>query len=370
MYVVDGVLVRRRPARIDETVDLQAGFVVPPFGEAHNHNVEGSWDVEARIRRYLRDGVFYVKITNNIRDFTSQIVDRLNRPASVDVVFANAGLTGRGGHPIALYEGMLGRHRYAPVVGERPAEWFADRAYVVVDTEADVAAKWPMITAGRPDFLKVYLAHTGEHAAPRHGLDPRLLPSIVARARAQGWRVTAHVETATDFHHAVSAGIDEIAHLPPFELDNAHHHGHVASLSASQARLVEADAREAARRGTVVVTTTALNRSPRVRAFQVENLRLLHRHGVAIAVGSDHSETSLAEALNLHELGVFDNATLLRLWCDVTARTIFPTRRIGRREEGYEASFIVLGGDPVADFGQVRNIRMRVKQGMRLPAFD
>jgi hypothetical protein len=30
----------------------------------------------------------------------------------------------------------------------------------------------------------------------------------------------------------------------------------------------------------------------------------------------------------------------------------------------------VLGGDPLADFGQVRNIRMRVKQGLRLPAFD
>jgi hypothetical protein len=151
MYAVDGRFTEQRPDRIDETIDLGSGFVMPPFGEAHNHNVEGPWDVDARIRAYLRDGVFYVKITNSIRDFTSQIADRLNRPTSIDVVFANAGLTAPGGHPIALYEGMLGKHRYAPVVGERPPGWFADRAYIVVDSERDLAAKWPTIRAGRPD---------------------------------------------------------------------------------------------------------------------------------------------------------------------------------------------------------------------------
>ncbi len=102
MYAVNGVLTRRRPVRLDETVDLQSGFVVPPFGEAHNHKVEGPRDVDARVRRYLRDGIFYVKITNSIRDFTVQIAHRLKTPASIDVVFANAGLTATGGHPIAL----------------------------------------------------------------------------------------------------------------------------------------------------------------------------------------------------------------------------------------------------------------------------
>ena len=37
-----------------------------------------------------------------------------------------------------------------------------------------------------------------------------------------------------------------------------------------------------------------------------------------------------------------------------TARTIFPARRIARLEDGYQASFLVLGGDPVADFQQVQ----------------
>jgi hypothetical protein len=30
--------------------------VVLPFGEAHNHNVEGPWEIDARVSRYLRNG--------------------------------------------------------------------------------------------------------------------------------------------------------------------------------------------------------------------------------------------------------------------------------------------------------------------------
>jgi hypothetical protein len=35
--------------------------------------------------------------------------------------------------------------------------------------------------------------------------------------------------------------------------------------------------------------------------------------------------------------------------------------------EGYEASFLVLAGDPLEDFGNVTRITRRVKQGKRLP---
>ena len=45
-YSVEGRFTRTKPARIAETLDLAGGFVVPPFGEANNHNVRG--DAEAR----------------------------------------------------------------------------------------------------------------------------------------------------------------------------------------------------------------------------------------------------------------------------------------------------------------------------------
>ena len=45
---------------------------------------------------------------------------------------------------------------------------------------------------------------------------------------------------------------------------------------------------------------------------------------------------------------------------------IFPQRRIGELRPGFEASFLVLDGDPIADFGNTSRIGLRVKQGVAL----
>ncbi|WP_447599682.1 amidohydrolase family protein [Nitrospira sp. Nam80] len=259
-YSVQGRLTRTPPIGPVEVVDLAGAFVVPPFGEAHNHNIEGEWNLKAVVARYVRDGVFYVKNPNDVH-----------------------------------------------------------------------------------------------------------------------------------FRTDVQAGVDEIAHLPGWLV--------VRESDMESARLSEGDARLAASKGVVVVTTTVAGRmmpgtgvhhpgghaheaqestahpdshgdggtlQNRARDVQRDNLRLLHRYGVKLAIGSDHADTSLAEALSLKALGVFDNLTLLKLWCEITPAAIFPGRRIGRLDEGYEASFLALEGDPLANFANVQTIELRVKQGMRL----
>jgi imidazolonepropionase-like amidohydrolase len=83
-----------------------------------------------------------------------------------------------------------------------------------------------------------------------------------------------------------------------------------------------------------------------------------------VAIGSDsYRQTSLAEALNLQKLGAFDNRTLLKMWCETTATTIFPKRKIGYLKNGYEASFLVLSDNPIQDFANVQKIEKRFKQG-------
>jgi imidazolonepropionase-like amidohydrolase len=72
------------------------------------------------------------------------------------------------------------------------------------------------------------------------------------------------------------------------------------------------------------------------------------------------------EAIYLSSLGVYSNAELLRLWTEVTPQSIFPNRQIGRLARGYESSFIVLDGDPLADFSNVKRIKLRVKQGFEI----
>jgi hypothetical protein len=47
-----------------------------------------------------------------------------------------------------------------------------------------------------------------------------------------------------------------------------------------------------------------------------------------------------------------------------TARSIFPKRKIARLQDGYVASFLVLGVNPIEDFANTQNIKLRVKQGV------
>jgi imidazolonepropionase-like amidohydrolase len=77
-------------------------------------------------------------------------------------------------------------------------------------------------------------------------------------------------------------------------------------------------------------------------------------------------DTSALEFEQLAALGVWDNLGLLKLWSEAAPRAIFPGRQIGALADGYEASFVALGGDPLADIANVRQIRLRFKQGVLL----
>jgi predicted amidohydrolase YtcJ len=361
VYAVDGRLTFRKPTRVERTLNLKGAYVIPPYAEAHNHNLTLAGQVNQIVPRYLNEGVFYAKMQSSLPHFTGQILHRLNRPDSVDVVFANGPLTAAGGHPVALREELLERGIYPGFTKET----LNNQGYVLLDSEADLEKKWAMILSFRPDFIKAVLVYSEEYQKRkddpayfgRKGLDPQLLPKLVAKAHAHDLRVSVHVNTATDFHHAVMAGADEIAHLPGYR---------------SPTYIQPADAKLAAEKGTVVVTTAslALNMKQeselyeKIRAAQIANLALLHKSGVKIAIGSDDvQQTSLGEVGYLKELGVFDNRTLIKMWTENTVKTIFPSRKVGALREGYEASFVALEGNPLKDFENIKKIKFRLKQG-------
>ena len=377
IYAVGGVLTSKRPARVDAVFDLSGKYVIPPFGEAHNHNVAQSSRLDAIIRMYLEAGIFYVKNPNSLPSATTPLIGKINTPQSIDVIFSGGGLTVSGGHPIFLADRQISRGAWSKTDGE-------GGFYFVIDNQADLDRKWQTIIAGRPDFIKTYLLYSEEYAKRKdddsyydwRGLDPNLLSEIVRRAHRARRRVSTHVETAVDFHHALAAGVDEINHLPGFrpEKNNPANYNNLSRYEIS-----EVDARRAARDHVVVVTTLGdtvevINNIPEsspqasvakaVRDLFKRNLQLLAKHHVQLAIGSDsYSKTSLSEAMSLHGLRIFDNLTLLKMWCEATPMAIFPTRRIGKLRDGYEASFLVLPGNPIEDFMNVKKIEMRIKQG-------
>jgi imidazolonepropionase-like amidohydrolase len=323
MYSVDGVFREAFDGEAAE-VDLSGRYVVPPFGDAHNHAFADGANVDEQLARYLRAGVFYVKNPNNSPSLTAPLRARVNTPETVDVIYANGGLTRTGGHPSQLYARLGARF---------------DDAYLTVDSAADLERKWPSLLAGKPDFVKIYLEHSEGES---RGLDAALVPRIVARAHRDGLRVSAHVTSAKDFRIAAAAGVDEITHLP------------LAPLTAEDAALAKQ----------VTVVTTVLSHRPN-EGFTGHgaNLALLKRAGVNVVLGVDGDPTVVEEALAVAKLGVFTNVELLRMLTVGTPRAIFPARKIGRLAEGYEASLLALEANPLEDPAAVRRIAVRVKQG-------
>lgn len=68
VYSVNGRFTFKKPVRVDSNLDLAGAWIVPPFGEAHNHNIgTGVEELDKRaIQKYLADGVFYVQIQGNL----------------------------------------------------------------------------------------------------------------------------------------------------------------------------------------------------------------------------------------------------------------------------------------------------------------
>jgi imidazolonepropionase-like amidohydrolase len=403
VYSVNGVLRFAAPRAIGRTIDLEGAWIVPPFAEAHNHNIDGA--VEGRalaaLRQYAADGVLYVKIQGNypLSDEMRASLP-MNQPGTPDVLLAQTFLTATGGHPIALHESILFAQGFYPKLTR---EDLNDRLYFTIDAADELEAKWPAILRLRPDFIKVNLWYSDEHGLRkdddayygRKALDPSLLPPIVRKAHAAGLRVSAHTANGGDFRNALLAGVDEIVHAPGAgsipEIESRVDRlafgratdDDVREILAGLARIDPADpatlpfdssdARLAARRGTSVITTMAnqMNTPPplreRLRAIQAATLRVLKESGVTVTIGSDNvRDTSLAEARHLASLGVYSNLELLKVWTETTPRAIFPGRQIGELKDGYEASFLALEDNPLDDFGNVSRIRLRYKQGVEV----
>jgi imidazolonepropionase-like amidohydrolase len=381
-YSANGVLTQTKPHRVDSTISLEGKFVVPAFGEAHHHGIDGEFMLQEKIDAFLKDGVFYVKNPNVIPELLTPAVRRsINKPSSIDVVFSNGGLTATGGHPVHLHE-MLAQHG---VFGSMKPEHMENHAYFIVDNAADLEQKWPEIIAGKPDFIKTFLLFSEVFEQRKNstsqwdkkGLDPAVLKLIVQKAHASNLRVATHVETAADFRNAVHAGVDDIAHLPIPDV--------AFSKDLSAYVISDSLARYAAQKGVTVVTTVStyyrtMNGMKRYKDEdkdillnnQRQNLQRLHKHGVKIALGSDGISgeqpfvTGQSEAMFFQQNRFFDNLTILKLWSETTPQNIFPNRKIGLLKPGYEANFLVLDGNPLIDFNHVKNISLRVKQGVVL----
>lgn len=362
LYVEDGVFVAKKPPKVNRKMDMRGQVLIGPLADAHNHNLQTAWGWGQFADKYIDEGVFYAAMLCGDPAGVAQVKPFTDAPSAPDVSFVTACITSSDGYPLAAVLPEPTREAAA-----------AQQQIVIVDSPEQAVQQWPAIKARGGAWLRLVLAHSErpelrqrtEHFG-RLGLTPESAAALTKLAHAEGRKVFAHVETAADFDAALAAGVDVIAHLPGYAntLDEAPEHFAITEAAAAQA----------ARQHTAVITTTAATalfklddtQLAALRDVQRANLARLQAAGVQLLVGSDvFIGTARAELHALQELGL-DPATLLRLSTIDTPRTLFPGRKLGCFEPGCEASFLVLGGDPIADLAQVDMPMLRVKQGRLL----
>jgi len=364
-----GLLRERNPGRVDEVVDLHGGFVIPPLAEGHNHWLEPQ-AVDQYNACYLADGVYYVRDMSNIPLIVDQFRDKVNLPTSVDFVSAMTGFTGPGAHPVEIIDQFV-------QFGILPKDWKPDydrKAEFVVRTEQDIDERFPELLEQNPRYVKAFLLFSEEYEkrlndpskyGNHRGMDPKLLPHLVKLAHAAGLKVAVHVYSVPDFRNAIDAGADDTAHLPGVGASNE------PDMSLDHFTLTPEDARLAAAHHVTVTTTLDWLAAEKDTKFRdqviIPNLKLLKAQGVPIIVGSDHfRRSSLGEVLELRDLKVFTNRELFDMATRQTAQFVFPSRRIGKLADGYEANFLVLVRNPIENLDNLKSIELRVKQGRRL----
>lgn len=374
-YAENGILTHKpsRPTDIT-TVDLHGGYIVPPYGDAHEHNFDGLSGMPALTTEYLGDGIFYAQGMADTTGGANEVLKAhlVNTPQTVDVTYAHGCLTGINGHPKEIYESIANGFWYPASEAQRQqviaSHLQEGHAYWEIETLADLDAKWPRILAAKPQLIKIILSKSEDYANNKdqlgNGLNPDLVGPIVTRAHAAGLKVAAHIDTPADFHVSLINGVDEMGHMPGYGIGA---HDKIADY-----RLSDADIQLAAKHHIKVQATAGLGVTDQTPAAdleprkhsQIDNLTRLKAAGVPILIGSDrYGMDSLHEADYLQSLGVWSNLEMLRMWSITTPQTIFPKRKIAALEPGYEASFLVLAADPLKDWSATHTITDRWKQG-------
>lgn len=370
MFTEKGIFRDKEPATIDQTIDLAGNFVIAPLADAHCHWLAGKGTKEfftPIIEASLRAGQFYLLDLGGIPSFSPVLDPLINQPTSPDFVTSQQRWTGIGGHPEDAYTKVA----EGGILGLSPDK-FEGGAYFQVDSEADIDRAWPKFLESKPGIVKIDFLWSEEFDKrandpayfSKRGINPELAAILVQKAHKAGLRTIAHIQTGPDFHNALGAGIDAIAHIPVGEFDFVPNpEGGLPSRKFNTSQnyryvISEEDARYAGEHQIPIATT--LSRIDNLRATDPDavnlveqeivlpNLRMLRKYNVPVLIGSDEAIPVIAETTYLARLGIYSPLEVLKMVSEATPQFIFPERKIGLLREGYEASFLVYSGDPLA----------------------
>lgn len=254
-----------------------------------------------------------------------------------------------------------------------------------VTTPAEARAAMARLLPLKPDVIKVFAdGWRYGRDEDRPNIDLPTLSEIVKAAHAQGVPVVTHTVTLESAKLAARAGVDALVHgigdaPADRELIRLMKRGGTAYvptlavyepqedrefLPAEWARLQPQDrAREEKRMGQPIAAIEAYD-ATRWRIMQ-ENVRILHRAGIPIGIGTDtgiggvyQGLAAIREIRLLTMLG-FTPAQALRAATSVSARIMHQARGHGRIAKGMRADLVLVAGRPderIEDLYEVRRV--------------
>lgn len=386
VYTENGIFTFQEPAKIDKRIDLESKFCVPPFGDAHTHNLDGRYGLEEMIEKYFNEGVFYVQVLGNNGKGAASARPILQQKKLVDATYANGLLTSSYGHGFYPYE-PLAMGIYAPYQqlaladSIKKSRIVENISYFFLDNIEAVEKKWSIIQSHKPDHLKIVLMDAKNYEEKRrlekpgdNGLSEEVAAYVVKKAHQEGLRVFAHVETAADARLCAKLGVDVLAHLPGYGWNGAKETKAEISLSKKDIALFK-------KANMTVIPTFNLDGTKTYDSngaetihpenykasitYKMKILRQLVKAKVPLALGADsYGSTVRPEIDALIKNEVFSNQELLDIYSRSTPQSIFPDRKIGEIREGYEASFLVLNQNPIQRIQAINEISFKVKQGV------
>lgn len=377
------------------SVGPDGSIEVPPGTEridaAGKALVPGLWDMHSHPEP--ADGLLLLAAgVTGVRDMAAEPAKR-ERMKSWD--------TGETLGPRIVYAGI--------VDGPGP---FQGPTQVLVDNEAEARAAVDAMADAGFVLVKVYSS-----------VKPDLVPAIADEARRQGLRVGGHIPAGMTAEQAVRAGYDEIQHMnmlflnfmfdrvpdtrtparltavadgaADLDFDDAKTKDFIALLAAKRitvdptlqlfenlildrpGKVATAYAPIAdrlpplVRRGLLEGGLPATpEKEPTYRASFAAMLRMLaelHRAGVPLVAGTDSlGGFALVRELELYVDAGIPAPEVLGMATLGAARAAGQGGRLGSIEPGKLADFILVDGDPSADPGALRQLRLVVKDGVPL----
>lgn len=292
-------------------IELQDATILPGFIELHAHSLIRNVPLDT----ILRHGV------TTVRDVGGPLVSISGGAGKLRLLTAGPILTVQNGYPISTF----------------------GKGYIAesVDTPEQARALVRKLVDGGAAVIKIALEPGGEPGAPwtqaHHGAaappwpmaNREIVSSIVAEAHRMGKIVTAHIGENNGAAIALSTGVDEWAHVPCMEIDDA-----LIAQAANQ-------------KIKVVTTLDTMSHCPGVFA----NARKLAKAGVSLLYGAEIAHADIPWGIDAQELQLMHHAAGMSTEEVLKAATSEAGKELGMEPLGHliagaPADLIAVKGDP------------------------